>query len=69
MPKIDQFKTCLKQWQHSTLTLLGKVTVLKTFAIPKLIYPLTVLPNPSEIVLHDLNKCIYKFLWDRKPEK
>ena len=45
-PKLEEFKTCLKQWQHRKLTLLGKVTVIKTFALPKLIYPLTVLQTP-----------------------
>ena len=27
--KISQFETCLKQWQHRKLTLMGKVTVVK----------------------------------------
>ena len=27
--KIGQFETCLKQWQHRKLTLMGKVTVVK----------------------------------------
>ena len=38
LPKLEQFKNCLKQWQHRKLTLLGKVTVIKSFALPKLIY-------------------------------
>ena len=27
--KISQLKTCLKQWQHKKLTLMGKVTIVK----------------------------------------
>ena len=37
-PKLNEFKNCLKQWQHRKLTLMGKITVIKTFALPKLIY-------------------------------
>ena len=46
-PKIRNFNNCLKQWQHRKLTLLGKVTVIKNLALPKLVYPLTILQNPS----------------------
>ena len=68
-PKIEAFKNCLKQWQHRKLTLMGKVTVVKTFALPKLVYPLSVLPNPTETVIKDLNKYIFNFIWDNKPDK
>ena len=42
-PKQNDFTNCLKRWQHRKLTLMGKITVIKTFALPKLIYPFTVL--------------------------
>ena len=56
IPKLQEFKNVLKQWQHRKLTLLGKVSVIKTFALPKLIYPLTVLPNPPANILININK-------------
>ena len=34
-------------WQHRKLTLMGKITVIKKFALPKLIYPFTVLLDPE----------------------
>ena len=37
-PRILLFEKCLKQWQHRKLTLMGKITVIKNFALPKLIY-------------------------------
>ena len=43
----------------------GKITVLKTFALPKLIYPLTVLNNPPK----KINIEIFDFIWDSKPDK
>ena len=45
-PKIVLFEKCLKQWQHRKLTLMGKITVVKNYALPKLIYALSSLPNP-----------------------
>jgi len=58
--KISEFHLCLKQWQQRKLTLLGKVTVIKTLALHKLIYPFTVIPNPSNKIITDINKSIYK---------
>jgi len=49
----------LKQWLHRKLTLMGKITVVKTFALPKLIYPLTVLNNPNIKLIEDIHKYIF----------
>ncbi len=35
-----QYIKCLDKWKHRKLSLLGKITVIKTFAAPKLIYPI-----------------------------
>jgi hypothetical protein len=70
-PKIDAFKNCLKQWQHRKLTLLGKVTVIKYFAfkLPKLNYALSLSPLHSLKIIKNLEKCMFDFIWDNKPEK
>ena len=68
-PKIEEFKTCLKQWQHRKLTLLGKVTVIKTYALPKLIYPLSVLQTPTQNTIKLIQDIMHEFLWDKKPAK
>ncbi|KAH3701739.1 hypothetical protein DPMN_076733 [Dreissena polymorpha] len=67
--KLQNFKNCLKSWHHRKLTLIGKNTVLKTFALPKLIYVLTVLPNPPNDVINDIKSAIFNFIWDGKPDK
>ena len=68
-PKIKEFNNCLKSWQHRKLTLMGKITVLKSFALPKLVYPLSVLPNPPEDKIKYIINKMYNFLWDGKPDK
>ena len=50
IPKLNDFVNCLKHWNHRKLSLMGKV-VVKTFALPKLIYPLTVLNTPPVDIL------------------
>ena len=41
LPKLKQFSECLERWKKHNLTPICKLAVIKTFALPKLIYPLT----------------------------
>lgn len=68
-PKLKEFYNCLKQWQHRKLTLIGKVTVIKTFALPKLIYPFSVLENPPESKIKEIENAIFHFISEGKPDK
>ena len=68
-PKLKEFENCLNRWKKHKLSLIGKITVIKTFALPKLIYPLTVLNNPSVEVINLIKKYMFNFLWDGKPDK
>ena len=69
LPKLNDFENCLKRWNHRKLSLMGKITVVKTFALPKLIYPLTVLNNPPEHIINKIKTEIFKFIWESKPDK
>ena len=68
-PKLNDFTNCLKRWQHRKLTLMGKIMVIKIFALPKLIYPFTVLLDPPREFIQKLNSEIFSFIWDSKPDK
>ena len=68
-PKIEEFKNCLKQWEHRKLTLLGKITVIKSLALPKLFYPLSVLSSSDESIIKEIKKYMFDFIWDKKPDK
>ena len=69
LPKLNDFDNCLKRWNQRKLSLMGKITVVKTFALPKLIYPLTVLNNPPEHIINKIKTEIFKFIWESKPDK
>ena len=69
LPKLCELSNCLKRWSHRKLTLMGKITVVKTFALPKLIYPFTGLSDPTKQIINKLNSEIFSFIWDSKPDK
>jgi hypothetical protein len=48
---------------------MGKITVVKMFAFPKLVYPLTVLNNISNEKYKEIENLMFKFIWDQKPDK
>ena len=51
------------------MTLFGKVTIIKSLIVPQLTYLLSVLPNPGQNYLKDIDSLIFNFLWDNKPPK
>ena len=59
----------MQVWKGRNLTLLGKITLIKTFALSKLVYPFSVFTSPPEKVFRDLDKILYDFVWDGKPDK
>ena len=67
--KLKEFDQCLVKWKKWKLSIIGKITVLKTFAFPKLVYPLTVLSNPDGDTIRRIKNTMFSFLWDDKPDK
>lgn len=68
-PKLGKVKQILRIWSQRNLSLLGKITLIKTFAISQLVYQLSILPSPSKTYISELNKILYNFIWDGKPDK
>ena len=67
--KVQSVKKILNLWSYRDLTYIGKVTVIKTLALPILVQCLTVLPIPPDLILNDIEKIFYKFLWNGKKDK
>ena len=49
--------------------LYGKGTIFNTFIISQLVYLLSVLPSPSHEMLELINKLLFEFVWNAKPDK
>ena len=50
-------------------TPIGKITVVKTFIVSKLIHLFSSLPSPSDQRLKSIAAIIFNFLWSGKPDK
>ena len=62
--KINKLKNCIHVWKSRKLTLFGKVHILKSLAMSKFIYSMSVLYTPKEII-KEITKCFYSFLWNK----
>ena len=65
---MTKVKTELKSWKFRLLSPLGRITVLKTFILPKFIHLFSLLPVPLPILV-EINTIFYKYLWNGKPDK
>ena len=61
--KIVQIKHSIKIWRRRFLSPLGKITVIKSLLLPKVIHLLTALPNPDTETLNNISGIFYDFLW------
>jgi hypothetical protein len=64
-----KIKNIIQSWSKRSLTLFGKVTIIKSLIVPQLTYLLSVLPNPGQNYLKDIDSLIFNFLWDNKRQK
>ena len=62
-PRLANIEKLLNSYAKRKISLVGKITVIKSLAIPKLVYPMSVLPKPSEEILNLLHKLFRKFIW------
>ena len=68
LPRLKVFDNILTIWHRRGLSLKGKVTILRALALPRLLYPMSVLPIPNKIV-KIVDSMIFDFIWSlRKPK-
>ena len=48
---------------------MGKITVIKKYALPKLVYVLSSLPDPIKTTIKKIETIMYDFIWDSKPAR
>ena len=66
--KIRNLEKTLNTWQRRNLTLYGKINIVKTLGLSKLIYSASVLPVPEHYI-QEINKLTFNFIWTGKPPK
>ena len=68
-PKLSRLKNKLNLWSTRDLTPIGRITIIKTFALSQLIFLFQVLPNPPSTFIKELETYLFRFIWSGKPDK
>ena len=59
----------ISQWKRRYLTPVGRITVIKSLIISKLVHVLTALPSPDIEDVKQINNIMFKYLWGGGPDK
>lgn len=62
--KLMNLEKVLNLWKSRNLTLFGKVCIIKTLAIPKILHSLTNTRIPTDIACK-INRLVYSFIWNK----
>ncbi len=65
---IEFIKQKVKGWKGRGLTLIGKIQLIKTFIIPKVLYFLSV-SSGEKCFINEINNLLFEFLWNGKADK
>ena len=64
-----EIRQLLDCWTLRHLSILGKIQVIKSLAVPKFIHLLTSLPSPTNSSFHQIETILYSFIWGNKRDK
>lgn len=67
--KLIQIKNIMKQWSRRNLTVIGRITVVKTLVIPVLNHLFVSLPNPSKTMTSQISDLLYEFVWNSRTHR
>ena len=67
--RLLEAKRLFNIWSKRCSTPLGRVAVLKSLILSKLIFLWMLLPNPPDTIIHQLQKMSIEFVWDNKRDK
>ena len=66
--KLRDLEKSLQTWKRRKLTLYGKINIVKTLGLSKLIFNASVLYITHHYI-EQINKITFNFIWDGKPAK
>ena len=66
--RLVKMKKVLNLWSGRRLSILGRIAIVKTLALSKLVYNCSVLDTPTDFA-KEVNKVIFPFIWNFKPDK
>ena len=66
--KVHNMEKVLNTWKRKKLTLIGRINIVKTLALSKLIFNASNLYVPPHVI-GEANKLIFNFIWEGRPPK
>ena len=67
--KFDEVTKLFKIWSLRTITPLGRVAILKSLILSKLIHLWILLPDSPDNFVKDLQKICFQFVWNGKQDR
>ena len=67
--KFFEVKALFNIWLKRLITPLGRVAILKSLILSKLVHLWILLPNPPDDFVNNLQKMCFKFIWNNKQDK
>ena len=67
--KFLEVKSLYRIWLKRQLTPLGRVAVLKSLILSKLVHLWLLLPNPPDNIINAIQKTIFQFVWNSKNDR
>ena len=63
--RIKKLKTLLNMWRARNISIKGKITLLRTKAMPLMLYPATILYTPDEVI-KEVEEIFFNFIWPKR---
>ena len=63
--RIIKMKNLLNMWKCRQLSVKGKITILRSQSLPIILYPVSVLYTPDQII-EKIDKLFFDFIWPNK---
>ncbi len=68
-PKIAVLQNLVRLYQGRNLSMIGRITVVKMFMLPKLIHLFRALPTPEQNIFEEIKRIMTSFIWNNKRPK
>ena len=66
--KLGSLKKTLNMWFQRDLSIVGRINIIKTLALSKLVFICSVMNTPKDFS-KEVNKITFDFIWNHKPAK
>ena len=67
--KLPHIEKEIIQWKRRHLTLMGKITVIKSLLLSKLVHIFIALPNPTKNIISRVETMFFNFIWNDKKDR